>query len=171
MATAYIVERNGQERRVSVISDNGSEVVVEIDGERLALSVQRWPDNSVEIASAQQQNRFRSFVLGDRRHVHGDGIERSFEIVDERTRWLGSNAAAKASAGERVLSSMPGRVVSIAVDVGDEVEAGDVIIVLEAMKMENDVKTRSAGRVTEIAVQTGDAVEARVLLARIEPLS
>ncbi|MBO7719235.1 MAG: sodium-extruding oxaloacetate decarboxylase subunit alpha [Methanosphaera sp.] len=56
-------------------------------------------------------------------------------------------------------SSMQGMIVKLKVKVGDNVEVGDTVAVLEAMKMENDVKTDRAGKVTEILISEGDTVE------------
>jgi len=54
---------------------------------------------------------------------------------------------------------MQGTILSIAVEVGDTVSSGDVVCVLEAMKMENDVVAASGGTVAEIAVSEGDSVD------------
>ena len=66
---------------------------------------------------------------------------------------------------------MPGRVVKLTASVGDTMQAGDIVAVLEAMKMENDVKTPVDGVVVEVAVEAGEAVETGQLLMRLEPTS
>jgi biotin carboxyl carrier protein len=63
---------------------------------------------------------------------------------------------------------MPGRVVTILVKVGDEVQAGQGVITVEAMKMENELKSPKAGKVTEIKVAAGQTVEKGALLLVIE---
>jgi propionyl-CoA carboxylase alpha chain len=68
-----------------------------------------------------------------------------------------------------LLAPMPGTVVRVAVAVGDAVEAGAPIVVLEAMKMEHVVAAPAAGVVAELAVQAGQAVDAGTELARVEP--
>lgn len=71
---------------------------------------------------------------------------------------------------EGVLStSMPGRIVRLLVEVGQDVEAGQPLLIVEAMKMENEMKAPVAGRVEALMVAEGDAVEAGAALARIEP--
>jgi propionyl-CoA carboxylase alpha chain len=75
---------------------------------------------------------------------------------------------AQAVAGS-LLAPMPGTVVRVAVAVGDAVEAGAPIVVLEAMKMEHVVAAPAAGVVAELAVQAGQAVDAGTELARVEP--
>jgi biotin carboxyl carrier protein len=59
---------------------------------------------------------------------------------------------------------MPGRVVRVLAERGRDVEAGDGLVVIEAMKMENELKAPEKGRVDEVAVREGQAVEAGALL-------
>ncbi|MDE6236342.1 MAG: biotin/lipoyl-binding protein [Muribaculaceae bacterium] len=65
---------------------------------------------------------------------------------------------AAASAASAVKAPLPGTILSLSVNVGDTVKAGDTVCVLEAMKMENDVKTSHGGTVKKILVNVGDAV-------------
>lgn len=69
-------------------------------------------------------------------------------------------APAPAAAGGKTINSpLPGTVLDIKVAVGDTVAAGDKVIVLEAMKMENDINATAAGTVTAINVSKGDSVQ------------
>ena len=63
---------------------------------------------------------------------------------------------------------MQGTIVKIVVEVGDEVAVGDPIVVLEAMKMENNVNAEKAGTIKEIRVSTGDSVGGGDIVAVIE---
>ena len=63
---------------------------------------------------------------------------------------------------------MPGRIVRILVNVGDVVDEGDPLIVVEAMKMENELKATSAGTVSKICVAEGEQVQARTTLIELE---
>jgi len=77
--------------------------------------------------------------------------------------------AVAASAGpEKIVSQMPGKVVRVLVAEGEAVEAGAGLVVVEAMKMENEVATQKGGKVTKVAVAPGDAVEVGALLLIIE---
>ncbi|CAN5148101.1 biotin carboxylase N-terminal domain-containing protein [soil metagenome] len=75
---------------------------------------------------------------------------------------------ADAVASGSLLAPMPGTVVKVAVDAGQEVAAGDVVLVLEAMKMQHTVTAPAAGTVTEINVQPGAQVAAGEVLAVVE---
>ena len=67
-------------------------------------------------------------------------------------------SAAPAGAGTPVKAPLPGTINAINVKVGDKVGIGDVVIVLEAMKMQNNIEAESAGTVTSILVNQGDTV-------------
>ena len=74
-------------------------------------------------------------------------------------------AAAPAGAGTALKAPLPGTISSINVKVGDTVAVGDVVIVLEAMKMQNNIEAENSGTVTSITVNQGDSVmEGAVLL-------
>ncbi|MEQ8840636.1 MAG: acetyl-CoA carboxylase biotin carboxylase subunit [Acidimicrobiales bacterium] len=79
----------------------------------------------------------------------------------------GGGAAGGAGSGE-VAVPMQGTIVKVAVAVGDEVEVGDPIVVLEAMKMENNVNAEKAGTITEVRVAQGDSVGGGDIVAIIE---
>ncbi len=98
-------------------------------------------------------------VLGGRAH--------RLRLLDERT--LRGGARGGLDTGEReVRASMPGKVVAVLVEVGAAVEAGSGLLVIEAMKMENEIASPRAGTVRELRVQAGQAVEAGELLAIVE---
>ena len=76
-------------------------------------------------------------------------------------------APAAPASGEPVNSPMPGTIVSVNVSNGQAVKAGDVVVVLEAMKMENEIKAPKDGTITSVNVNKGDAVESGTLLVTI----
>ncbi len=74
-------------------------------------------------------------------------------------------AAAPAGAGTPVKAPLPGTIININVKVGDKVNVGDIVIVLEAMKMQNNIEAEQAGTITSITVNVGDSVmEGAVML-------
>ena len=87
--------------------------------------------------------------------------------VDQMVRALGLTKAVSA-AGNDVFAPMPGLVLDVLVQPGDEIEAGTPLLILEAMKMENVLKAEGAGTVKSIEVEKGNAVEKRQLLIEIE---
>ncbi len=80
----------------------------------------------------------------------------------------GSSDALASATGEEITADMQGTILEVAVEEGDSVEAGDVVCVLEAMKMENDITTERGGTVTAVAIDPGDSVNMGDTLVVIE---
>jgi acetyl-CoA/propionyl-CoA carboxylase biotin carboxyl carrier protein len=109
-------------------------------------------------------------VCGRRLEVSlpGDLVLGGSGTARARPRKRGGGRAAAAS-GDAVLAPMQGTVVRVAVSNGDVVNVGDLIVVVEAMKMENPVTAHQAGTVTAVAVQPGTPVTSGTLLCTITP--
>ena len=104
---------------------------------------------------------------GDEFAVAVEGRTHRLRLLDERAqRRLQQHTAGD---GARELrAAMPGKVVAVLVEAGAKVERGQGILVIEAMKMENEIAAPRDGTVAEILVKPGQAVESGELLARIE---
>ena len=77
-------------------------------------------------------------------------------------------APAAAGAGEKVTCPMTGNILAVNVNVGDSVKEGQVLMVLEAMKMENEIMAPCSGKITSVGVTKGATVESGALLCTIE---
>ncbi len=121
----------------------------------------------------------RSLLLGGRSHrvlatrkergvwgLHLSGTHLTARVVDERTRAIEEmTGGGEESLGPKALKApMPGLVLRVAVEVGQEVVEGEGLIIVEAMKMENELKSEGRARVRTIHVQEGQAVEKDQLL-------
>ncbi len=108
---------------------------------------------------------------GDGWKVSIDGSE--FDIQVEQGRDLTPRRETKSRSGSTrsgtISSPIPGKVVSIHVSVGDSVEEGSVLMILEAMKMQNEVQAPISGTVAELNCETGDSIEANSPLVVITP--
>jgi acetyl/propionyl-CoA carboxylase alpha subunit len=136
-----------------------------IDGTTLAdIEVIEASPSSVVIRSGGLQQVLWTHTVGSSIWVDGPGGSSHFDEV-ERFALPGSSA----SAGS-LLAPLPGTVVRVTAEVGHTVESGAVLLAIEAMKMEHEVRSPSAGKVTAIHVSPGDQVEAGRVLAVIEDL-
>jgi biotin carboxyl carrier protein len=98
-----------------------------------------------------------------------DGHRYDVEALDERTRAIRdlSSEGARASGPAPLIAPMPGLIVRVNVQVGDAVQPGVPVVVMEAMKMENELRAHSAGIVSAVRVQPGAAVEKGAVLVEL----
>jgi len=95
-----------------------------------------------------------------------DGYRFGIEVRDPR-RWSRKGAGLGAEGVQSIVAPMPGKVVRVLVAAGDAVEAGQGLLVVEAMKMQNEMKALRAGQVRTVAVKEGTTVAAGEVLATI----
>ncbi|MAH90501.1 MAG: hypothetical protein CMA11_01885 [Euryarchaeota archaeon] len=79
------------------------------------------------------------------------------------------SSGGKSKKSGKVSANIPGKVVTVEVSIGDEVEEGHVVMILEAMKMQNEIQAPVSGTVTEIHCEEGQSIEANVPLLVITP--
>ena len=143
---------------------HGGEYRIELDGAAHLVSGARLAGDALTLRLDGGMRRFRALQDGDDLLVH-DGEARLRLRVEPMYRSL---AGADASAESRIRAPMPGRVVVVQAAAGDAVQAGDVVLVLEAMKMELALKAPRAGTLAEVRARAGDFVEADAVLATLE---
>ena len=164
--------------RYFVTLPGGEEVAVDLvqrPGGRLEVLVEGEP---VEVDAIDAEGAInvrvgdRVFDLwlesdGDTVGFVGSGHRARARIESERSR-LASAASRSGSGGAgEIRAPMPGRVVKVLVADGESVEAGAAVIVVEAMKMENELTTTAAGTVSAIHVSAGDQVEGGAVLITV----
>lgn len=162
---------------------------VEVADRAHTLQIERTPDGRFQVwvngdafaVDVRQTDVGLSLVFEDGRSLEAAATPQAagewlvqlphvdVEVVVDGQRHGRRGAGGPSGAGaQRVNAPMPGRVVRVLVAVGDEVAHRQGLIVVEAMKMENELGAPKAGRVTEIAVVEGVSVEAGRLLIVIE---
>jgi biotin carboxyl carrier protein len=153
------------------IQRHGSRVVAEIDGRRYTLEVREsGPDGYLLISHGQVFNcRIEGRTeSGKKIDVIVGTTNYAVTLTDPRRLSNATAASAHGDDAARIIASMPGKVVRVLVEVGAKVEAGDGIIVVEAMKMQNEMKSPKAGTVIALNTQTGATVNGGDVLAVIE---
>ena len=165
----YEIEASGQPRTVDVAAD-GDGWRVTIDGRVCRASMVRAGDRwSLLVAARSYDVTFEPAGGGSWQvHVNGRVVPAGLRSSAQRHRG-GPGGPGAAGAGDGlVLAPMPGRVVKVLVTPGTAVEARQGVIVVEAMKMENELRAPRAGTVREVRVAEGASVEARTVLVVIE---
>ena len=163
--TAWIVLDDGLRRRIEFESAQaeGPQRCL-VDGVPLVADLRVLEPGVMSLLIEGRQ--YRCMLDGDA--VIIDGQRYSFEVDDPRS-LAGRRRGSDGAAGPRAVKSpMPGRVVRVLVQAGDVVDEHQGVVVIEAMKMQNELKSPKAGRVAKIAVTAGDTVGAGEIMAVIE---
>lgn len=160
----YFVEVDGKTYEVHIDGER-----VTIDGERIDASLLEVAGTPVRRLSANGKSHRLVAQSGEGRglwDLHLDGQRLSVEVVDERTRAIRSmtNRAGAVHGPRPIRAPMPGMIVRVEVKPGDHVKPGQGVVVIEAMKMENELKSETAAVVAKVAVTAGTAVEKGALL-------
>jgi len=157
--TTYEIEINENGR----ITVNGEAHAVDFLTMQPPLYSMLLDNASFEALVEERDGQFHVMLLGDLFDV---------SVTDERAhRLAGSSGGFQVEQGEiSVRSPMPGLIVAVPVSEGQIVNAGDPLIVLESMKMENEIKAPQAGRVSKINITEGQALETGTELLVIEAL-
>jgi biotin carboxyl carrier protein len=158
----------GERRYQVTVHDDGS---VQIDGRQARLTVRRQgPWEYVVDDGRQRHLSVAASREGGDVLLQADGQVITAVVESERERLLGKfGPRGQAAGGSReVRAPMPSLVVKVEVAVGEQVKAGQGLMILEAMKMENEIKSSRAGTVKSIHVKPGNPVEKGALLLEFE---
>jgi biotin carboxyl carrier protein len=162
-----------------IVSVAGREIEVEVDGDQVTVegatrmaSLRPVPGTTTRQLLIEGHPTTLTMRSGGRGQwsleIGGDRWE--VEVMDERTRHIRSlTAGAERKRGPVILRApMPGLVVRVLVEPGQEVPVGAGLVVLEAMKMENELKAPAAGIVRAVRAQAGQAVEKGQVLVEFQ---
>jgi biotin carboxyl carrier protein len=167
-------------REISLSSSSGKETrIVELirDGQRWRAIVDGQP---VEADAVEIAPHTYSILLGGRSHelrvsplpdgslkILSAQTEFLAQVIDPRE-WRGRHGAAEVEGRQQIVAPMPGKIVRILVKLGDTVELGQGLIVVEAMKMQNEIRSPKSGAVEKIVAKEGDAVNAGDVLLWVD---
>ena len=164
----YVVDVSGRSVKVEIDGDR-----VCVDGIEVAATLAELSGTPVALLTVGDTVR-RVVVTRDSargRYVLSlDGRRYEVEALDERTRAIRqlSSSASGPKGPAPLVAPMPGLIVRVNVDVGASVEPGQGLVVMEAMKMENELRSASAGVVRAIRVAPGSVVERGMVLVELE---
>ncbi len=160
----------GKDHQIS-IQRREAVVLAEVDGRRYKLKLCDLGDSEYLLIDGNTVYNCRV----ENSHNHPDDIEVSLRGVSYPVKLTDPKRLRSAQSGAehdkgtaRIVAPMPGKVVRVLVEAGTEVEAGAGILVVEAMKMQNEMKAPKAGHVVSIHSQVGSTVNAGDVLAVIE---
>ncbi|MCL5991776.1 MAG: acetyl-CoA carboxylase biotin carboxyl carrier protein subunit [Bacteroidetes bacterium] len=148
------IKLNGKPFQVELLKKYGENIFSFAVNQRLL---------QVELVVDENQNLIISF----------DGLSYQIDVTNETKKMLAkfvqTSATGAGVRGGQIKAPMPGMVVKILIEPGIEVHKGDSLLIVEAMKMENALKSPFRGKVKSIKVNEGEAVEKDALLMELEP--
>lgn len=160
------------------VGESDHEVVIDGDtvttqGSDLRAHIEALPGTPLQILRVGNQVHRVLMRRGSTRGLYDlslDGFRFSVEALDERARAireLGGHGA-KSAGPAHLVAPMPGLIVRVTVSEGDLVRAGQGLVVMEAMKMENELRATAGGRIKRVLVSPGSAVEKGAVLLEME---
>jgi biotin carboxyl carrier protein len=168
----FVTLPSGREHQVDIKEDAAGKVSVKVDGQLVEATAEKSDLTSSGRGATAIRIGGRSVELWlegapPKLGVIADG-QRFFAAVEsERMRIRAAGKPAVGGGEGEIKSPMPGRVVRVLVKDGDEVESGVPVIVVEAMKMENELGASRAGKIKKVHVAVGATVESGTLLVEI----
>ena len=169
-ATEFTVRIGGRERRVT-LSPEDKDWNCTIDGEPRSVDVIEASPGRYTILMDGQSFEVHvepiAPMTGGAYLVHTRGHDLTAEVEDPR-RWAGAGGRGGAADGPaKITAPMPGKVVRVLVEENQEVTEGEGVIVIEAMKMQNEIRAPKTGVVGSVHVQAGDTVELGAALVTV----
>ena len=168
---SYEVKVNNHTKKVELIQWDGSYVNIMVDGKEYKLDFEKVGEGlfsmihnnksyNVELIPGEN---VKKYTINTYKHTY------ETEIIDAETKYrMAREKGGDQDAENTIVAPIPGKVVKIPVNVGDQVEAGQTIVIFSAMKMESEFKAKKEGEVKEIRVKEGDTVEAKKVMVVME---
>lgn len=164
----YFVNLGGSELPVDVNALPGGGFDVHVDGQRVDADVVVLPD----ALSVRIGHRVLDLTIEGKPPRIGavaSGVRAYVDVESERHRAAAvSKTSGRGADSGTVASPMPGRIVKVLAKPGAEVNVGDPVVVVEAMKMENELRATRAGTVGKVHVKEGDRVEGGAVLVEMQ---
>jgi biotin carboxyl carrier protein len=165
----YAVAVDGKEFAVTL--DGAVARVGDLEADAHLGDIEGTPLRVVTIGGRVHRVLARRGAAAGQYTIHLEGFRFEVEALDERSHAIRQLAgpAARPRGPSLLAAPMPGLIVRVLVQPGDLVQAGQGVIVIEAMKMENELRASTAGVVRAVSVNAGSAVEKGAVLVEFEP--
>ena len=160
----YDIVVNNTEQKVDV-TKGGSTITVERNGKTFTFQFHRTTSGIILESNGKVFHTNLQSKVSDKTTVNVIDHTLTFDWKDPYAIQTGANNGA--DSGE-VKAVMPGRVVKVLVKKGQDVEQGQPLLVLEAMKMENEIKSPKSGKIADVHASEGASVESGALLISME---
>ncbi len=157
--------------KIQLIKEDGNLLKVSVNGKKYELDIVKVENGIYSVLYKNKSYDIEIIEGDDNKKLTVNTLYQSYDlkIVDAESRYLASRNQSKELEGNNVISSpMPGRIVRIPVAEGEEVTAGQTVVVVSAMKMESEYKAPKNGIIRHIHVKAGDVITGHQPLVTIE---
>jgi biotin carboxyl carrier protein len=159
----------GKTKHVVELEKEGSSYKVSLDGQPVDADVILSAPNAVSVILNGSAFEVHIAPSPDGTYKLQTGMHEFQADVRDPRAWRGRHSGGMEAEGrQQIVAPMPGKVVRLLVRVGDEVEAGQGLVVVEAMKMQNEIRSPKKGKVERLQAKEGQAVNAGDVLAWVD---
>ena len=155
---------------VSLVNKEGNKVQLTIDGKPYEVDIVMAENGSCSILHDGNSYNAELIQKEGRKSYDVNIFYRSYhiDIIDTQAKYLRMKKGDNTRQDDKIIAPMPGKVVKIPVKKGDHLQAGDIVIVLEAMKMQSNYKVNSECVVKDILVNEGDSLNGNQTLILLD---
>jgi biotin carboxyl carrier protein len=157
--------------KLELLNRNENKVEVKIDETIYSLDIQEVEKGVYSILKDGRSYNLELVQKPNAKEyeIHSQNEAFDVEIIDAETKYMMSRGNADSDdGGNSIASPMPGKVIKILVNIGDEVKEGTTVIIVEAMKMQSEYKVKADRRIVDILVKEGDAIDSNQALIIVE---
>lgn len=167
----YEVKLNDRIAKVELLSRQDNKLLVALDGKEFELDFVKVSEGSYSVIYQNRSFNIELIPVSGVKKYLVNTLKTTYEveIIDAESKYLASRKKGLDDDGDSVIAApIPGKVVKVFVEPGEQVEAGQTVIIISAMKMESEFKAKKPGKVVDIKVTEGQTVEARQPMIVIE---
>ena len=166
----FTVLLNGRTEEVAIAPLDDNRFTITIDDVPFDVDVRSAGPDSLSMLMENRSIDLSYFYRADQMELHFGDHCFQLEILNERGNRLRKSRTSEESSGPEIIKAfMPGKIVQVGVKPGDRVTPGASVLIIEAMKMENEIFCRGSGIVRAVHVKPGQAVENDAVLVEIDP--
>jgi biotin carboxyl carrier protein len=170
----YVAVVQGVERQVEIVSQGADTFILYIDGQRLEVNARQLDAFTLSVVTAEQEAYCAELQVDSTTQeitaatVKGHVVPVAVYNLRRQALRQAQQSVAAHDGPQTIASPMPGKVVAVLVAEGDQVESGQGLVVVEAMKMENELRAPKAGTVRQLRAELGAAVDSGATLCVVE---
>ncbi|MBE9491487.1 MAG: biotin/lipoyl-binding protein [Bacteroidetes bacterium] len=163
------IKINDRNAQVELLSRKDNNVLISIDGRKYEADIVMVENGVYSILIDNRSYNIELIKIESKKYLVTTYLQSyDVEIIDAESKYLKSRKKDDILEETTISSPMPGKIVKVLVNEGDQVKAGDTVVIVSAMKMESEYKVKKNRLIKEIKVQEGDTINAHQPLIVIE---